>query len=94
MALRNWLKSVEEPLAVVRCNTVDMGDRVPARAARGDTARQRLESLVAEQVDTLPDSSIEKLVGRDHVLPYYVSEIISPQVKCGIDRREVALHID
>ena len=56
--------------------------------------QQRLESFLTEQVDTFLDNRVEKLVGRDHVLAYYVSEIISPQVKCGIDRREVALHIN
>jgi hypothetical protein len=56
--------------------------------------QQRLESFVTEQVDTLPDYGVEKLVGRDHVLPYHVSEVVSPQVKYGIDRREVALHIN
>jgi hypothetical protein len=56
--------------------------------------QQYLESFVAEQVDTLLDYCVEKLVGRDHDLPYYVSEVISPQVKYGVDRREVALHIN
>jgi hypothetical protein len=56
--------------------------------------QKRFQPLVAEQVKTIINYYIEKLIRREHVLSHQVSKIITTAPKRGIDCREVTLHFN
>ena len=55
--------------------------------------QERFKPVITEQVETVIDYSIEKLVSCEHVLPHPVSKVIPTAIQRRVDCREMTLYV-